>query len=148
MSPAKAGGSLAGDTQGERPGSGGAAAAKLMFRRRVSGTSIADVRAAAGVSSSQVYHYFKDKEALVAAVIEYQNEDHRRSRNRAGQRWTAWRACGHGGNPGQHQEELDAAGGLPDRIEGSESPQTDNRPARRSPQASPAWEQGIRSGRA
>ncbi len=29
---------------------------------------------AAGVSSSQVYHYFKDKKALVQAVIEYHDE--------------------------------------------------------------------------
>ena len=51
-----------------------AAAAELMFDGGVSGTSIEDVRAAAGVSSSQVYHYFKDKKALVEAVIEYQTE--------------------------------------------------------------------------
>src|SRR5258708_34478567 len=40
----------------------------------VSGTTIEGVRAAAGVSSSQVYPYFKDKKALVEAVIEYQTE--------------------------------------------------------------------------
>src|SRR5260221_8509669 len=51
-----------------------AAAARLMFDGGVSGTTIEDVRAAAGVSSSQVYHYFKDKKALVEAVIEYQTE--------------------------------------------------------------------------
>jgi AcrR family transcriptional regulator len=32
------------------------------------------VRVAAGVSSSQVYHYSKDKKALVQAVIEYLDE--------------------------------------------------------------------------
>ena len=51
-----------------------AAAAELMFDGGVSATTIEDVRAAAGVSSSQVYHYFKDKKALVEAVIEYQTE--------------------------------------------------------------------------
>src|SRR5260370_41296273 len=51
-----------------------AAAAELMFDGGVSGTTIEDVRAAAGVSSSQVYHYFKDKKALVEAVIEHQTE--------------------------------------------------------------------------
>src|SRR6201997_5825531 len=45
-----------------------------MFDGGVSGTTIEDVRVAAGVSSSQVYHYFKDKKALVEAVIEYQTE--------------------------------------------------------------------------
>ena len=49
-----------------------AAAAQLMFDGGVAGTTIEDVRAAAGVSSSQVYHYFKDKKALVEAVSEYQ----------------------------------------------------------------------------
>ncbi len=51
-----------------------AAAAGLMFEGGVAGTTMEDVRAAAGVSSSQVYHYFTDKEALVRAVIEFQNE--------------------------------------------------------------------------
>ena len=35
-------------------------------------TTIEDVKAAAGVSSSQLYHYFADKEELVQAVIGYQ----------------------------------------------------------------------------
>lgn len=51
-----------------------AAAAQLMFDGSVWGTTIEDVRVAAGVSSSQVYHYFTDKKALVQAVIEYQDE--------------------------------------------------------------------------
>ena len=51
-----------------------AAAAELMFKGGVAGTTMEDVRAAARVSNSQIYHYFADKEALVRAVIEYQNE--------------------------------------------------------------------------
>ena len=51
-----------------------AAAAQVMFDHSVSETTIEDVRTAAGVSSSQVYHYFKDKKALVQAVIEYQDQ--------------------------------------------------------------------------
>ncbi|MGV9801080.1 TetR/AcrR family transcriptional regulator [Mycobacterium sp. NPDC003449] len=47
-------------------------AAALMHARGVSGTSTEDVRAAAGVSASQIYHYFDDKGALTRAVIEYQ----------------------------------------------------------------------------
>jgi AcrR family transcriptional regulator len=51
-----------------------AAAADLMFERGVAGTSTDDVQAAAGVSTSQVYHYFGDKKSLVRAVIAYQTE--------------------------------------------------------------------------
>jgi TetR/AcrR family transcriptional repressor of nem operon len=48
------------------------AAADLMFRRGVAGTSTEDVLAAAQVSNSQLYHYFADKNALVYAVIQHQ----------------------------------------------------------------------------
>ncbi|MGH3379282.1 MAG: TetR/AcrR family transcriptional regulator [Actinoallomurus sp.] len=47
-------------------------AAELMFRHGVAGTSTPAIRDAAGVSSSQIYHYFADKEALTRAVIAYQ----------------------------------------------------------------------------
>src|SRR6201993_5592399 len=49
-----------------------AAAAELIFERGVAETTLEDIRAAAGVSGSQVYHYFEDKQALVRAVIDYQ----------------------------------------------------------------------------
>ncbi|MGQ0845197.1 MAG: TetR family transcriptional regulator C-terminal domain-containing protein [Sporichthyaceae bacterium] len=49
------------------------AAAELMFRQGVAGTSIPDVLCAAGVSASQLYHYFDDKQDLVRAVIERQS---------------------------------------------------------------------------
>ncbi len=51
-----------------------ASAAGLMFERGVAGTSTDDVQAAAGVSASQLYHYFGDKNALVRAVVGYQTE--------------------------------------------------------------------------
>jgi TetR/AcrR family transcriptional repressor of nem operon len=47
-------------------------AAAPMLDRGVSATTIDDVRAAAGVSASQLYHYFPDKTALAHAVIQYQ----------------------------------------------------------------------------
>jgi AcrR family transcriptional regulator len=50
------------------------AAARLTFERGVAGTSTEDVQAAAGVSTSQIYHYFGDKRMLVRAVIAYQTE--------------------------------------------------------------------------
>ncbi len=49
-----------------------AAASRLMHERGVARTSTDDVRTAAGVSSSQLYHYFTDKMSLVRAVIAYQ----------------------------------------------------------------------------
>ncbi|KOV58099.1 TetR/AcrR family transcriptional regulator [Streptomyces sp. MMG1121] len=48
------------------------AAAELMFHRGVGGTSIPDVQSAAGVSASQIYHYFGDKQGLVLAVVDFQ----------------------------------------------------------------------------
>ncbi len=48
------------------------AAAGLIFRQGVANTTIEDVRAAADVSSSQLYHYFDDKPDLVRAVVDHQ----------------------------------------------------------------------------
>jgi AcrR family transcriptional regulator len=48
------------------------AAAELIYARGVAGTSIDDVRRAAGVSGSQMSHYFQDKHCLVRAVIAWQ----------------------------------------------------------------------------
>jgi TetR/AcrR family transcriptional repressor of nem operon len=50
------------------------AAAELMFDNGVAETTLEGIRAAAGVSGSQVYHYFADKQALVRAVIDYQTD--------------------------------------------------------------------------
>ncbi|MGG6310567.1 TetR/AcrR family transcriptional regulator [Paenibacillus macerans] len=49
-----------------------AAAAQLMFERGVAGTSVEDVQKEAKVSSSQLYHYFKEKRDLVLSVILFQ----------------------------------------------------------------------------
>ena len=48
------------------------AAARLIYERGVASTTLDDVKAAAGVSGSQMYHYFPDKDELVQAVISYQ----------------------------------------------------------------------------
>jgi TetR/AcrR family transcriptional regulator, transcriptional repressor for nem operon len=50
------------------------AAAGEMFARGVANTTLDEVKAAAGVSSSQLYHYFADKHALVLAVVAHQTE--------------------------------------------------------------------------
>jgi TetR/AcrR family transcriptional regulator, transcriptional repressor for nem operon len=45
------------------------AAAGLVQQRGIADTTLEDVKQAAGVSSSQLYHYFADKDALVRAVV-------------------------------------------------------------------------------
>jgi AcrR family transcriptional regulator len=51
-----------------------AAAAQLMYEHGVAEATLEEVRAAAKVSGSQIYHYFADKQALLLAVIDYQTE--------------------------------------------------------------------------
>jgi AcrR family transcriptional regulator len=50
------------------------AAATLIHERGVAGATLEDVKVAAEVSGSQMYHYFPDKNELVQAVIDYQAE--------------------------------------------------------------------------
>ena len=50
------------------------AAADLMYIQGVGGTTRDDVLVASGVSKSQLYHHFNDKDALVRAVINYTGE--------------------------------------------------------------------------
>lgn len=50
------------------------AAAELMHQRGVAATGLDDVLAATATSKSQLYHYFRDKSALVHAVIDHQLE--------------------------------------------------------------------------
>jgi AcrR family transcriptional regulator len=47
-------------------------AADLFARHGVSGTNLEDVRRAAGISGSQITHYFRGKQGLVRAVIGWQ----------------------------------------------------------------------------
>ena len=51
-----------------------AAAANLILEHGVARATLDDVRAEAGVSSSQIYHYFADKEALVRAVVDHRTQ--------------------------------------------------------------------------
>jgi TetR/AcrR family transcriptional repressor of nem operon len=50
------------------------AAAELVFAHGVARTGIEDVQRQAGVSASQMYHYFTDKDDLIRAVIAHQTE--------------------------------------------------------------------------
>ena len=47
-------------------------AAALIHERGMAATTLEDVKVAAEVSGSQLYHYFPDKDELVQAVIDYQ----------------------------------------------------------------------------
>ncbi|HEY1569899.1 MAG TPA: TetR family transcriptional regulator [Pseudonocardiaceae bacterium] len=50
------------------------AASDLMLERGVARTTIEDIQETAGVSASQLYHYFTDKNDLVLAVIDHQSD--------------------------------------------------------------------------
>lgn len=70
------------------------AAAALIHERGVAGATLEDVKVAAEVSGSQMYHYFPDKDDLVQAVIDFQAEaiveNHRRALSSANG-FDAWR---------------------------------------------------------
>jgi TetR/AcrR family transcriptional regulator, transcriptional repressor for nem operon len=51
------------------------ATAELMFAHGVEGTSLEDVRGSAGVSGSQIAHYFDDKRDLTRRVIAARRDD-------------------------------------------------------------------------
>lgn len=51
------------------------AAAGLVHLKGVAGTSIDEVLRESGAGKSQFYHYFRDKEALVHAVLEHRMEE-------------------------------------------------------------------------
>lgn len=60
------------------------ATADLMFDHGVDGTSLEDVRAAAGVSGSQLTHYFEDKRDLTRQVVAARIEEVRRFHTQPG----------------------------------------------------------------
>jgi TetR/AcrR family transcriptional regulator, transcriptional repressor for nem operon len=69
-------------------------AAALIHERGVAGTTLEDVKAAAEVSGSQLYHYFPDKDELVQAVIDYRAGtivDHQRNALGGADGVEAWR---------------------------------------------------------
>jgi len=69
-------------------------AADLIHERGVAGTTLEDVKVAADVSGSQLYHYFPDKNDLVQAVIDYQADtivNHHRQALASANGVEAWR---------------------------------------------------------
>jgi TetR/AcrR family transcriptional repressor of nem operon len=123
------------------------AAAQLMFDKGVAETTLEDIRAAAGVSGSQVYHYFADKNALVRAVIEYQTDmvldtqsehlDHLDTL--AGLR--AWRDL-----IVDHQRRLQCRGGCPIGALGAEVAETDEAARIAVAEGFRRWESRIQEG--
>ncbi len=124
-----------------------AAAAELMFENGVAETTLEDIRAAAGVSGSQVYHYFEDKQALVRAVIDYQadavldaQDDHLNHLDTVpGLR--AWRDF-----IVDHQRQLGCRGGCPIGALGAEVAETDDGARVVAARALRRWEGRIRDG--
>jgi TetR/AcrR family transcriptional regulator, transcriptional repressor for nem operon len=123
------------------------AAATLMFDQGVAETTLEDIRAAAGVSGSQVYHYFADKQALVRAVIDYQTDavldaqaDHLDALDTlAGLR--AWRDF-----IVEHQRQLQCRGGCPIGALGAEVAETDSAARMAVAGGMRRWEKRIRVG--
>jgi TetR/AcrR family transcriptional repressor of nem operon len=121
------------------------AAADLIFEQGVARTTIEDVRAAADVSSSQLYHYFDDKPALVRAVV-----DHQADTIVSGQQtfdlssldglraWRDWVI--------EHQRELSCRGGCPIGSLGSELAETDPDARAHVSDGFKRWEAAIQSG--
>jgi TetR/AcrR family transcriptional regulator, transcriptional repressor for nem operon len=121
------------------------AAADLIFERGVTHTTVEDVRAAADVSSSQLYHYFDDKPALVRAVIEHQADaivDGQETFDLSSlDGLRAWRDWVIG-----HQRKLNCSGGCPIGSLGSELAETDPEARAQVAEGFKRWEATIRSG--
>jgi TetR/AcrR family transcriptional regulator, transcriptional repressor for nem operon len=124
-----------------------AAAAAELFERGVARTSLEEVKAAAGVSSSQLYHYFADKQALVLAVIEHQTDailagqEPLLSQLDSLDALRAWRDMLVG-----LQRGLNCQGGCPIGSIGSELAETDPEARARVSDGFRRWEASIRTG--
>jgi len=123
------------------------AAAELIAEQGVASTTLEEVRAAAGVSGSQVYHYFSDKQALVRAVIDFQSEQVlgrqrpylTRLDTLAGLR--AWRDM-----IIAYQVAADFRGGCPIGSLGAEVAETDDRARLRVAATFVRWEEDLKAG--
>jgi AcrR family transcriptional regulator len=123
------------------------AAARLMFENGVVETTVEEIRDAAGVSNSQVYHYFADKKALVRAVIDYQTDtvvgvqepmfDQFDTLDGL-RRWRDFMV--------EHQRRTDCRGGCPIGSLGSELAEIDDEARVQIATGFRRWEAGIRRG--
>jgi TetR/AcrR family transcriptional repressor of nem operon len=121
------------------------AAAGLIFDRGIARTTVEDVRDAADVSSSQLYHYFDDKPALVRAVIDHQASTivgNQHQFDLSGlDGFRAWRDF-----VVQHQRELGCRGGCPIGSMGSQLAETEPGARAAVAEGFRRWEDAIRDG--
>jgi TetR/AcrR family transcriptional regulator, transcriptional repressor for nem operon len=123
------------------------AAAGLMFRQGVAGTTTEQVQAAAGVSASQVFHYFDDKRALVRAVIAYQTEAVLTAQQPLLGRLDSMEALRAWADQAVSMEEqLKYEGGCPIGSLGSELAETDAAARQEVERGFARWEEAIRDG--
>jgi TetR/AcrR family transcriptional regulator, transcriptional repressor for nem operon len=123
------------------------AAARLMFENGVAETTVEEIRGAAGVSNSQLYHYFADKNALVRAVIAYQTDtvvggqelmfDQLDTLDGL-RRWRDFMV--------EHQRRMNCRGGCPIGSLGSELAEIDDKARVQIATGFRRWEAGIRRG--
>src|ERR1700761_2096792 len=118
-----------------------------MFENGVAETTLEDIRAVAGVSGSQVSHYFEDKQALVREVLAHQAAAVRAAQSdpldhldtMPGLR--AWRDF-----IVEHQRQLGCRGGCPIGALGAEVAETDATARQAAARALRRWEGRIRAG--
>ena len=123
------------------------AAAALMYDRGLTDVTLEDVRSAAEVSGSQIYHYFADKQQLLLAVIEHQTDSVIAAQQPHLGRLDSMKGLRRWRNALIHlQRTLQCRGGCPIGSIGSEVAEND--PAARLAVASGflRWEQAIRDG--
>src|SRR5918999_117752 len=119
------------------------AASELIRERGVAQTSLDDVIARAGVSKSQLYHYFEDRAALLRAVVDHNTEQVLGDLGRLDDSWKAIRAWLD--SMVELQVERRGYGGCPIGTPVSQLGETDE-PARRAPADSfTRWEAHLRA---
>jgi TetR/AcrR family transcriptional regulator, transcriptional repressor for nem operon len=123
------------------------AAAGLMFRQGVPGTTLEQVQAAAGVSASQIFHYFGDKRALVRAVIAYQTDNVLSTQQPLLGRLDSMEALRAWADQFVSlEEQLKCEGGCPLGSLGSELAETDAAARHEVERGFARWEEAIRDG--
>jgi TetR/AcrR family transcriptional regulator, transcriptional repressor for nem operon len=123
-----------------------AAAAELVGERGVANTSLDDVIARAGVSKSQLYHYFDDREALLRAVVSHNCDDVLAAQPELGSltSWKAIRAWFDG--LVQLQVKRGARGGCPVGSLVGQLAESDEEARREIEESLERWESEIRDG--
>lgn len=121
------------------------AASSLIFEQGVTNTTVEDVRDAANVSSSQLYHYFRDKQGLVDAVIAAQTDSilatHEAVRPDSLEGLKAWREF-----VLEREREQGCRGGCPLGALGGELAETDPRSREEIAASFRKWEGVLREG--